>query len=468
VASNQNNTGISRRDFGKGLASVAAASALAGIAIPTVHAAVSTTVQVALVGCGGRGSGAANDALGVKAAPMKLTAMADVFPDRLKSSYLGLSGGQHKDKVDVPEANRFIGFQAYKKAMDTLKAGDVVILATPLAFRAPMFKYAIEKGLNVFMEKPLSADGAKSREILKLADEASKKNLKCGVGLMSRHARPLQELEKRIRDGAVGDIVLMRGYRMADRVVGMGSFASTIKPPNMSELEYQIRRFHSFMWAGGGCYSDFNIHIVDHLCWMKGAWPVKAQGVGGRHFKNGEDGKPWVDQNFDSYGTEFTFADGSKMLFDGRCMKGAENIYSSYVHGTKGTAIASKSGDCGAPSSLYKGLGFDEDNLVWKSTDKSNPYQNEWNDLVDAIINDKPYNEVPRGVQASVVTSMGRAACHIGHEITYDQMLNSDHEFAPGIENLPDIIKPDQPGFVMPDEKGFYPQPQPGMKKREY
>jgi hypothetical protein len=143
-------------------------------------------------------------------------------------------------------------------------------------------------------------------------------------------------------------------------------------------------------------------------------------------------------------------------------------IYSSYIHGTKGTAIASKSGDCGAPSSIYKGLGFEEDNLQWKSTDKSRPYQNEWDDLVDAIVNDKPYNEVPRGVQASLVTSMGRAACHIGSEITYEQMLNSDHEFAPGIDKLPDIIKPDQPGFVMPDAKGIYPQPQPGLKKREY
>lgn len=463
------NSTISRRGLGKGVAAVAAASALSSLLIPSaVHAASDTTIQVALIGCGGRGTGAANDALGVKAAPMKLVAMADVFPDRLLASYKGLSNGSNKTRVDVPQDRQFIGFEAYKKAIDCLKPGDVAIFATPLAFRAPHFAYAIEKGVNVFMEKPLSSDGVKSKQILKLAEEASKKNLKCGVGLMSRHARPLQELAKRIADGAIGEIVLMRGYRMADKAIGMGSFASTPKPPDMSELEFQIRRFHSFMWAGGGCFSDFNIHIVDHLCWMKNAWPVSAQGVGGRHFKNAPDGQPFVDQNFDSYGVEYNFADGTRLLFDGRCMKGAENKYSSYIHGTKGTAIASKSGDCGAPSSIYKGLGFEGDSEIWKSTDKSRPYQNEWDDLVEAIVNNKPYNEVPRGVQASVVTSMGRAACHIGKEITYDQMLNSDHEFAPGVEKIPDKITAAQPGFVMPDVRGIYPQPEPGLKTREY
>jgi predicted dehydrogenase len=462
-----NNPGISRRDLGKCVASVAAASALAGLAIPTVHAASDSTIQVALIGCGGRGTGAANDALGVKAAPMKLVAMADVFPDRLKNSYNGLSTGSNKAKVDVPEDRRFIGFDAYKKAIDCLKPSDVAIFATPLAFRAPHFAYAIEKGVNVFMEKPLSADGVKSKLLLKLAEQATAKNLKVGVGLMSRHARPLQELAKRIGDGEIGEIVLMRGYRMAN-TTGLGSFASTPKPLNMSELEFQIRRFHSFLWAGGGCYSDFNIHIVDHLCWMKNAWPVSAQGVGGRHFKHADDGQPFVDQNFDSYGIEYTFADGTKMLFDGRCMKGAEVKYSSFIHGTKGCAIASNSGDCGAPSSTFKGLGADDDNRIWKSTDKSRPYQNEWDDLVAAIINNTPYNEVPRGVQASVVTSMGRAAAHIGKEVTYEQMLNSDHEFAPGVEKIPDKLTLASPGFVMPDISGVYPRPEPGIKNREY
>jgi predicted dehydrogenase len=232
----------------------------------------------------------------------------------------------------------------------------------------------------------------------------------------------------------------------------------------MTDLEHQIRRFHSFLWAGGGCMSDFNIHIIDHLCWMKNAWPVSAMGVGGRHYQTTNDGKPYVDQNFDSYAIEYTFADGTKFQFDGRYMEGTPSQYYSFIHGTKGCAVASRSGDCGPPSSIYKGLSESRENRLWQSTDGSSPYQNEWNDLMEAIVNDKPYNEVKRGVEASLVTSMGRAAAHIGKEITFEEMLNSDHEFAPNI----DKITMDSPSPLMPDEKGMYPQPEPGKKKREY
>jgi predicted dehydrogenase len=456
------NNGMSRRELGKRVGQVAAVSALAGIAIPHVHAAENSTIQIVLVGCGGRGTGAAGDALRVKGVNARLVAMADAYPDRLASSFQRLSTDNAiKEKIDVTPDRKFIGFDAYKKAMDCLKPGDIAIFATPLAFRWVHFTYAIEKGLNVFMEKPLSSDGAASKRLLALADQAKAKNLKVAVGLMSRHSRPLQELNKRIADGEIGDIVLMRGYRMAGPV---GTFASTPKPANMTDLEYQIRRFHSFLWAGGGCFSDFNIHIIDHLCWMKNAWPVSAQGVGGRHYKVNDAGVPFVDQNFDSYGIEYTFGDGTKLLFDGRCIQGAATIYTSFMHGTKGCAIGSRLGDCGAPSSTYKGLAATPDNKIWQSTNRDAPYQNEWDDLMDAIVNNKPYNEVKRGVEASLVTSMGRMAAHTGQEITFDEMLNSDHEFAPGI----DKITADSPAPVISDAKGMYPQPEPGRKRREY
>ena len=453
---------ISRRELGKRVGQVAAVSALAGVAVPHVHAAGSSTIQVALVGCGGRGTGAAGDALKAKGVNARLVAMADAFQDKLNTSFKGLSGeASLASKVDVPRDRQFIGFDAYRDAMDCLKPGDVAIFATPLAFRATHFAYAIEKGLNVFMEKPLTADGAQSRRLLKLAEQADAKNLKCGVGLMSRHARPLQELHQRIADGEIGDIVLMRGYRMHGPA---GSFRSKPKPAGMTDLEYQIRRFHSFLWSGGGCMSDFNIHIIDHLCWMKNAWPVKAMGVGGRHYQTDSDGTPFVDQNFDAYAIEYTFGDGSKMLFDGRYQQGAAPQYYSFIHGTKGCAVASRSGDCGAPSSTYKGQADVRENRLWVSSDRTNPYQNEWDDLMDAIVNNKPYNEVPRGVGASLVTSMGRASAHIGQEITYEQMLNSNHEFAPDVDNM----TKDSPAPLKPDEKGRYPQPEPGRKKREY
>jgi predicted dehydrogenase len=449
----------SRREFIKTTGRVAAVSALAGMAVPYVHAAGNDTIQVALVGCGGRGTGAAAQAVGVKRGPVKLVAMADVFENRLKSSHEGLTK-ECGAGMDVPPDRRFIGFDGYKQAMDCLKPGDVVILATPLAFRWVHFGYAIEKGLNVFMEKPLSADGPTSRRMLKLADDANARNLKVGVGLMSRHSRALQELSKRIDHGEIGDIVLMRGYRVGEPIAAC---FSPRKPADITEVAYQIQRFHSFIWASGGCYSDFNIHIIDHLCWMKNAWPVKAQSLGGRHYR-GDD----VDQNFDSYSTEYTFADGAKMLLEGRCVYGCNDIYASYAHGTKGYAVVSKHGDCGMPSSTYKGHNDDHSKLIWTSKvnkDEQNPYVNEWNDLMDAIRDDKPYSEVKRGVEASVVTSMGRWAAHTGQEITFDQMLNDTYEYAPNVA----AMTMDGPAPVMSDADGRYPIPQPGIvTKTEY
>jgi predicted dehydrogenase len=457
----QEHTSTSRRQFLKSAGGVAAATALAGVSLPVAHAAGSDLIQVALVGCGGRGSGAAVNALATKSGPIKLVAMADAFADRMKLSYDSLSGAAAA-QVDVPEERRFIGFDAYRKAMDYLKPGDVVILTTPPAFRWVHFQYAIEKKLNVFMEKPVTVDGPTSKRMLALAEDATAKGLKVGVGLMARHARPLQELNARIRNGELGDIILMRGYRMHGPV---GYFESPPKPAGVTDLEYQVRRFHSFLWASGGCYSDFYIHTIDTLSWMKNAWPVKAQALGGRHYRVGPDGIPFVDQNFDTYSVEYTFQDGSKFYFDGRCVDGCAGIYSSYVHGTKGVAVASTANDIGTPSTIYRGQNVAPANVIWQSQDTSNPYQNEWDELIGAIRNNKPYNEVKRGVEASVVTSMGRMAAHTGQEVSYDDMLNCEHVFAPGLDKL----TRNTPAPLQPAANGRYPVPQPGIvTKREY
>jgi predicted dehydrogenase len=454
----------SRREFLKDTGRIAAASALAAGIAPRMYAGQNNTIKLALIGCGGRGTGAAADALSVNQGPIKLVAMGDVFENRLKSSYENLKKDYDK-QVDVPEDRKFIGFDAYKNAIDCLSPGDIAIFATPPGFRWVHFTYAIKKGLNVFMEKPVTVDGPTSRRMFKLGEEASAKNLKVGVGLMSRHSRALQELAKRIHDGEIGDVILQRGYRMAGPI---GFFASLPKPPGISDLMYQIQRFHSFIWASGGCYSDFNIHIIDHQCWMKNAWPVKAHSLGGRHYKHSPEGVAYVDQNFDTYSTEFTYADGTKFIMDGRCMTGCKDIYSSYAHGSKGMAVVSKSGDCGMPSSIHKGQDPTRESMVWESRvsrDEGNPYQNEWNDLVDAIRNDKPYNETERGVKGSLVTSLGRMAAHTGQEITYEQILNSDHEMAPGLDKL----TMDSAAPLKPNREGRYPIPEPGIvKDREY
>jgi predicted dehydrogenase len=315
------------------------------------------------------------------------------------------------------------------------------------------------------MEKPLTADGPTSRKMFKLAEEATAKNLKVGVGLMSRHQRGLQELHQRIQDGEIGDIVLMRGYRMQGP---LATAFSTKWPGNPSELLWQIQRFHSFLWASGGCFNDFYIHHVDHLCWMKNDWPIKAQALGGRHYRTSPDGEPYVDQNFDSYSVEYTFPDGSKMMMDGRCINGCNDIYSTYAHGSKGLAVVAKTGDCGGPSSTFKGQNMQRSNLLWTSkipAGQEDPYLNEWNDLMDAIRNDKPYNEVERGVKASLVSSLGRMAAHTGQEVTYDEILNSDHEFAPEVDKL----TMNSPAPLKAGSDGKYPVPMPGVtKQREY
>jgi predicted dehydrogenase len=458
----QNST--SRREFIKSTGRIAAASALVTGFAPRMYAAQNNTIQLALVGCGGRGSGATSDALSVKGGPMKLVAMADVFEHRLKPSYENLKKA-HGDKVDVTDDRKFVGFDAYKKAMDCLKPGDIAIFGTPPGFRWVHFQYAVAKGLNVFMEKPITVDGPTSKRMLKLAQEASAKNLKVGVGLMSRHSRALQELAKRVQDGELGEIILQRGYRMHGPI---GFFSSLPKPAGISDMLYQVQRFHSFIWASGGNYSDFYIHIIDHLGWLKGSWPVKAHALGGRHYRTSPEGVTYVDQNLDTYAVEYTYADGTKFFFEGRCINGCNDIYSSYMHGTKGIAVASKSGDCGLPAGIYKGQIPDRANAIWESRirpEQQNPYQNEWDDLVEAIRNDKPYNELPRGVEASLVTSMGRMAAHTGQEITYEQMLNCPHEMAPGL----DKATADGPAPLVADANGRYPVPQPGIvKDREY
>jgi predicted dehydrogenase len=449
----------SRRDFLRSTGQIAAATTLAGLAVPQVHAAQDDTLQVALIGCGGRGSGAAVNALRVKRGPTKLVAMADVFEDKLNNSYKQLQT-QAADQVDVPKERQFVGFDAYQKAMDCLRPGDVAIFATPLAFRWVHFQYAIDKGLHVFMEKPVTADGPTSRRMLELNKTAVAKNLKVGVGLMSRHARHLQELHQRIQEGELGDITSMFAYRVSGLT---GSAFSEKWPGEPSELLWQLRKFHGFIWASGGCFNDFYIHVIDHCCWMKNAWPVKAHALGGRHYRG-----DYVDQNFDTYSVEYTFDDGTKLIANGRCMPNAFNIYKSYAFGTKGMAIASKSGDCGRPSSIYDGFEPDKSNMTWQSDvprDERNPYQNEWNDLVDAIRDDKPFNEVEYGVQASLVSSLGRKAAHTGTEITLEDMLNSDQEYAPGV----DKFTMDSPAPVQSKEDGTYPIPLPGiLRDREY
>ncbi|MEZ6142988.1 MAG: Gfo/Idh/MocA family oxidoreductase [Zavarzinella sp.] len=439
---------------------VVTAGAAAGVAALSyghfVHAGESNKVKVALVGAGGRGTGAADQALSTTSGPIELSAVADVFQARLDNSLKQLTR-RHDEKVKVFD-NKFIGFDAYKNAMDTLRPGDVVILTTPPAFRWVHFKYAIEKGLNVFMEKPVTVDGPSTRKMLELGELSVKKGLKVGVGLMCRHCVVREELHKRIQDGAIGDIQLLRAYRMSGPVA---SCFSKKKPEGISETLYQIQRFHSFLWASGGSFSDFLIHNIDESCWMKNAWPVKAHGIGGRHYRG-----DYIDQNFDSYEVEYTFADGTKFYLGGRNISGCHDEFASYAHGTKGSAIISALSHTPARSKMFKTQKFDPKDQIWSGPEREpNPYQTEWDRLIKAIREDKPHNEVKRGAEASLVTAMGRMACHTGQTISWDDALNSKQELGANLDQLTF----ESPAPVLADKDGKYPVPMPGQKgKMEY
>jgi len=443
----------SRRNFLKTSSTVAAVATLASPTVQHVYAGANDEIRVALIGVGGRGRGAAANALSVENESLKLWAMADVFESNLKSGHSSLKE-KFGDKVDVPEDRMFYEFDGYRAAMDTLRPGDLVIMATPAAFRWVMFSYAIEKGLNVFMEKPVTIDGPTSKKMFALGEQSVAKNLKVGVGLMCRHCEARGELFQRIKAGEIGDITMMRAYRMAGPT---GSAASLPRPADFpaNELMYQISRFHAFLWLSGGAFSDFLIHNIDECCWMKNAWPIEAKASGGRHYRN-----DYIDQNFDTYEVEYTFEDGAKLFLNGRTIPGCNQEFASYAHGTKGCAVISQSGHAPSKARIYSGQKMTKENLLWKcAADEADPYQLEWNDLVKAIRQDLPYNEVERGVKASLVTVMGRMAAHTGQIVTYEEMLNCEHEFAPGVDQL----TKNSPSPLMADAAGKYPVPQPGI-----
>ena len=451
----------SRRNFLKTTGTAAAAGTMLQKVAIGAHAAEDNVVQLALVGCGGRGTGAATNALSIDAGPIKLVAMADVFESNLTNSHGNLtkSFGDKEGKLDVPEERKFLGFDAFKKAMDCLNPGDVVILTTPPGFRWVHYTYAIERGLNVFMEKPITVDGPATRKMLALNEQAKAKNLKVGVGLMCRHCDARRELFDRIQSGEIGDVNLLRAYRMAGPT---GSAAAPPKPEGISDLMHQIKHFHGFLWLSGGAVSDFLIHNIDESCWMKNAWPVEAKASGGRHYRGDA-----VDQNLDTYNIEYTFDDGAKLFVNGRTMPGCHSEFASYAHGSKGLGVISSRSHWPSRARIYKGHNMDKENLTWEypQPEKHNPYEAEWEHLIAAIRNDEEYNEVERGAMASLVTSMGRMAAHTGQVIKLDQILNSDHEFAPGIDRL--TMESDSP--LMPNAEGKYPIPYPGLiKNREY
>jgi len=437
----------SRREFLKLSGKVAAASALAGVAIPHCHAAGDSTIRLALVGCGGRGTGAAADAFSTTGGPVKLVAMADLFQDRLQNSLKQLTNAA-KDKVDVPPERQFVGFDGYKKAIECLGPGDVVLLTTHALFRPMMFEHAVAKGVNVFMEKSFAVDVPATHRLWKAAEESEKKNLKVGVGFMWRHSKARQEVIQRIQDGAIGELHTLRIYRVH------GPAHCPPKPADVSDLAFQLRHQSCFNWTCSGFFIDWHCHNIDVACWTKGAWPVSAQGMGGRCY-------PGAGNFFDHYTVEYTFADGTKLFAFSRHMAGCWDTYSDYAHGTKGSAVLMSNLSTPNPR-IYKGQRMADEDQVWKYPEPDcNPYHQEWQVLLDAIRQNKPHNEARRAGEANLTAIMGRAATHTGAMITRDEALKSEFQYVKDIDHLTF----DSPAPLQAGPDGIYACPLPGVSK---
>jgi predicted dehydrogenase len=396
-----------------------AGAALAGALARPGYAAENNTIKIALVGCGGRGSGAAAQALSTQG-PTKLWAMADVFEQRLQGSLAGLRE-RHEKQVDTPPERQFVGLDAFKKAIDTLDKGDVVLLATPPAFRPIHFEYAVNKGVNVFMEKSFAVDAPGIRRVMRTGELAKEKNLKVAGGLMSRHYRPLEQAVEEIHNGLIGEVINCWAYRMH------GPVGLSPKTPGMNELAYQIANYSCFTWLNGSFIVDWLIHNIDVCCWVKNDWPVSVQGMGGRQVRRD------ADQLFDHYGAEYSFADGTRMFAQGRHIANCWDFFGDIIHGAKGSGILGE----GQPKPrLFKGHKQTPENVIWsyKGPDWDH-YQYEHDLLFDAIRNDKPYNETERCAKSCFTAIMGRMACESGNLINWQEALASEVQLAPGLEN---------------------------------
>ena len=434
-----------RREFLKTSGTAVAGAALATtLATPRAgYCAEDNTIKVALVGCGGRGTGAVSNALSTKG-PVKLWAVADVFEHRLEGSLKSLSS-KHTSQMFVPPERRFAGLDGFKHAIDSLGKGDVVLLATPPAFRPIHFEYAVQKGVNVFMEKSFAVDAPGIRRVLKTGELAAQKNLKVATGLMSRHYRPLEEAIQRIHDGTIGDVITCWAYRMH------GPVGFSARKPGASELAHQIGNYSNFTWLNGSFLVDWLIHNIDVCCWAKNDWPESAQGMGGRQVRQE------ADQLFDHYAAEYTFPDGTRMHAQARHMAGCHDFFGDVIHGTKGSAVL---GEGITKPRLFKGHKQSSANVAW---DYKGPpcdhYQNEHDLLFDAIRQDRPYNEVERSAKSCFTAILGRMAVESGKLITWEDALNSNTELAPGLEQITSL---DAAAPAQPDAAGKYAVAMPG------
>ena len=402
---------------------------------------VDDTIKIALVGCGGRGTGAAMQALLTKE-NVKLVAMADAFKDRLDKAYASLTAEDNEDgnvkaKVNVPESNRFVGFDAYVKA---IPLADVVILATPPGFRPIHFAEAVKLGKHVFMEKPVATDPAGVKKVLETAQIAKQKKLNVVVGLQRHYQNSYRELYKRVQDGMIGEITSGQVWWNNDGVWVIPREAG------QTEMEYQMRNWYYFNWLCGDHINEQHIHNIDVMNWFKGAYPVKAQGMGGRQVRTGKE----YGEIYDHHYVEFQYADGSIMNSQCRHIKGTYARVDEQLVGTKGTMFA------GVANLVHKGKVL----YQYDRSKENNPYQSEHDELFAAIAKGQyKFADAENGAKSTMTAILGRMATYSGQMIDFDKALNS------GLNIMPTTYAFDANPPVMPDANGFYAIATPGVTK---
>ncbi|MFA6546012.1 MAG: Gfo/Idh/MocA family oxidoreductase [Limisphaerales bacterium] len=421
---------MTRRSFLASTSAVSVSAATHALAAPADR-----EIKVALVGCGGRGTGAANQNLNVGKGT-RLVAMADIAQDRLDKS-LQILRKQHPDQVSVSPSDQFIGFDAYKKA---IALADLVLIASPQGFHPYHLAEAVRQGKHVFVEKPLAVDAPGVRRVLEAAAEAKKKNLKIGVGLQRHHQPSYQETVRRLQAGAVGDITSMTCYWLGNARGGLE------RMPGEGELQYQLRNWYYFTWLSGDFIVDQHIHNLDIINWIKGGHPVRAQGMGGRQVRND---RKLHGQIFDHHFVEYEYADGSKLF--SQCRQGQPGTHqqvSEHVVGTKGRA------DLNVQSRLFRITGPNAWELRLKQGEDG--HQLEHHPLLDAIRNDKPFNELEVAAMSTMTAIMGRMATYSGKLIEWDEAINSK------VQLMPETVSWDMVPPVQPDADGNYPIAVPG------
>lgn len=406
-----------RRDFFKrGTTALAAGTLAASIDHPGVHAAGSDVLRIGLIGCGKRGTGAAEQAL-LADPNTKLVAMADAFEDQLQYSLNTLKNAEVGERVALDADHRFVGFDAYQKLLAS--GVDVVLLATPTHFRPLHLQAAVAAGKHVFAEKPVAVDAPGIHKVMAACAEAKSKNLSVVSGLQNRYSLEVRAAIARIHDGAIGDVVLVQSAWNGNPPAKPWPM---LTKEGWSDMEYQLRNWYYWTWLSGDHIVEQAVHSIDKGLWaMKDQPPVSAVGMGGLQVRQGSAKNPDRGQIFDHHAVVYDYGDGRKHLHTCRQQRGCANDVSTWVMGTKGRCHVER-------ALIYDNAG----KLVWKYTGKkNNAYQTEHADLFAGLRAGKTINNGDYMARSTMAAIFGRMATYTGQKITWDRALASKEDLTP-------------------------------------